>query len=526
MGSIWWSDPLPSPTSADRTAGSRPGCHRAVVRCWARGRLWSAVTAITRCGLACSIRIRLRRTSTPRRSPNGYPTYSTWTSTAGSYTPVKPVASTLLSSYDTTWSALPSSDGAVSSRGNALMSPLLMTALAAMSRRIGLVSSMHVGLLHPVVVARIGANLDALSNGRWALNIVAGAGGSGELVSDGIDQGDHDERYARASEAMEIVTRLWSGDVIDFRGDFYRVKGVLVGPRPVQRSHPALVSAGASPAGIRLAAKWADWHFIPGRMDAADARARIDQLEHALAEANRPPGSVRSLRHVSTLVRDTPREAEELTEWLLSTVDVTEGLRRYMSGSGGFSETYDAIYQKYGKDEAAVRLVGPVKRRARQPWVTGTGRGGHQGAVRRPDLPGCGPHLPALARGRDPTVYGQRASDPGRAWGSGNRRPSAAGVGSGAGRRDHPPRFSMTGGTPCMPRIRLISPRCPFRCMTRCSVIDSPSVSVRSLSRISRSKSASVSPARYESLAAWTASWYSQKAARSWIRMPRASAVV
>ena len=118
-------------------------------------------------------------------------------------------------SYDTTWSALPLSDGAVSSRGSALMSPLLMTALAAMSRRIGLVSTMHVGLLHPVVVARIGANLDALSNGRWALNIVAGAGGSGELVSDGIDQGDHDERYARASEAMEIVTRLWSGDVID-----------------------------------------------------------------------------------------------------------------------------------------------------------------------------------------------------------------------------------------------------------------------------------------------------------------------
>ena len=261
-------------------------------------------------------------------------------------------------SYDTTWSALSSSDGAVSSRGSALMSPLLMTALAAMSRRIGLVSTMHVGLLHPVVVARIGANLDALSNGRWALNIVAGAGGSGELVSDVIDQGDHDERYARASEAMEIVTRLWSGDVIDFRGDFYRVKGALVGPRPVQRPHPALVSAGASPAGIRLAAKWADWHFIPGRMDAADARARIDQLEQALAEANRPPGSVRSLRHVSTLVRDTPREAEELTEWLLSTVDVTEGLRRYMSGSGGFSETYDAIYQKYGKDEAAVRLVG------------------------------------------------------------------------------------------------------------------------------------------------------------------------
>jgi alkanesulfonate monooxygenase SsuD/methylene tetrahydromethanopterin reductase-like flavin-dependent oxidoreductase (luciferase family) len=126
-------------------------------------------------------------------------------------------------SYDTTWTAHPRPDGSVSARSIALMSPMLMMALAAMSSRIGLVSTMHVGLLHPVIVARIGANLDALSGGRWALNIVAGAGGAGALISDVAHQGDHDGRYARASEAMQIITHLWTGEAIDFQGDFYRV---------------------------------------------------------------------------------------------------------------------------------------------------------------------------------------------------------------------------------------------------------------------------------------------------------------
>jgi FMNH2-dependent dimethyl sulfone monooxygenase len=261
-------------------------------------------------------------------------------------------------SYDTTWTAHPRPDGSVSARSIALMSPMLMMALAAMSSRIGLVSTMHVGLLHPVIVARIGANLDALSGGRWALNIVAGAGGTGALISDVAHQGDHDGRYAQASEAMQIITNLWTGEAIDFQGDFYRVKGAMVRPCPVQRPYPALVSAGASPAGIRLAARWANWHFMPGRMDAADVRARHAELEQALAAAGRPAKSIRSLRHVSILVRDTADEAQEATESLLSEVDLSDELRHYMSGSGGFSKTYDSIYEKYDKDDAAVRRVG------------------------------------------------------------------------------------------------------------------------------------------------------------------------
>jgi FMNH2-dependent dimethyl sulfone monooxygenase len=217
---------------------------------------------------------------------------------------------------------------------------------------------MHLGLLHPVVAARIGANLDALSGGRWALNIVAGTGGSDQLIEDDLQQQDHDSRYARASEAMEVIAQLWSGAAIDHQGEFYRVNGAMVRPQPVQRPLPALVSAGASPAGIKLAARWANWHFMPGRMDAADADARNATLRQALSDAGRPTNSIRSLRHVSTLVRDSAAEAQEATDYLLSSIEITDQLRRYMSGAAGFSQTYDSIYENYDQDDAAIRKVG------------------------------------------------------------------------------------------------------------------------------------------------------------------------
>ena len=231
-------------------------------------------------------------------------------------------------SYDTSWAACPAADGSVGSRSVALMSPMLMMALAAMSSRIALVSTMHLGLLHPVLVARIGANLDALSGGRWALNIVAGAGGSEQLIEDVLRHDDHDTRYARASEAMQVIAQLWSGEVINHQGEFYKVKGAMVRPQPVQRPHPALVSAGASPAGIKLAARWANWHFMPGRMELADAHARNAALEQALVDAGRAPTSIRSLRHVSTVVRDSAAEAQDVTAHLLSSIGITDELRR------------------------------------------------------------------------------------------------------------------------------------------------------------------------------------------------------
>ena len=242
-------------------------------------------------------------------------------------------------------------------RENGLMGPILAASLFAMSRHIPFITTMHTSILHPAHIARIGANLDTLSRGRWGVNLVTGPGGADHLFENLVNHPDHDERYAMAEEAFAIITQLWRGEPCDFAGQYYRVKGDLIGPSVVQQPYPAVVTAGASPAGLRFTARYADWHFMPGRMAREDALARIDKLQTLCEAEGRPPDSVRIMRHVSMLVRDTEREAQEATDWLVSLVD-QEMAHRYVEQIGQRISTYRDVYENYSRDDDTVRRIG------------------------------------------------------------------------------------------------------------------------------------------------------------------------
>ena len=68
---------------------------------------------------------------------------------------------------------------------------------------------MHARYLSPVVLARLGANLDVLSGGRWGWNIVPGSKGSEAKLFGITDQIEHDERYAVVAETLAAVRALW-----------------------------------------------------------------------------------------------------------------------------------------------------------------------------------------------------------------------------------------------------------------------------------------------------------------------------
>ena len=241
--------------------------------------------------------------------------------------------------------------------GQGLMGPILAAALFAMTRHIGFITTVHTSILHPVHVARIGANLDALSQGRWGINLVTGAGGADGLFESLSEHPGHDERYAMAEEALIIIRHLWRGESCDFEGTFYKVKGALIGPTPVQQPTPAIVTAGASPAGLRFTARHADWHFMPGRMSRRDALARIHRLREWCETEGRPADSVRIMRHVSMLVRDSAAEAQRMTDWLISAVDL-DLAHQYVQEIGQRIGTYREVYEQYDRDDETVRRIG------------------------------------------------------------------------------------------------------------------------------------------------------------------------
>ncbi len=95
--------------------------------------------------------------------------------------------------------------------GNALDSFVAVAAMAAVTTRIMLISTMHVlyGPWHPLHLAKFGATLDHISGGRWGINVVTGHRAI-EHEMFGWQQIEHDRRYALASEFIEVLQRLWS----------------------------------------------------------------------------------------------------------------------------------------------------------------------------------------------------------------------------------------------------------------------------------------------------------------------------
>ncbi|MFJ1767185.1 NtaA/DmoA family FMN-dependent monooxygenase [Amycolatopsis sp. NPDC088138] len=206
----------------------------------------------------------------------------------------------------------------------------VLSALAAVTSHIGLIGTGSTTYNKPWELARRFATLDHLSGGRAGWNIVTtitplAAANFGEKAHP-----DHADRYTRAHEFVDVVTRAWDswGDdavVGDrergvwadraklhaprFHGEFYDVEGVLPFPRSPQ-GRPVLVQAGQSPAGIALAARYAELVFSgPPSLEAAAAfRA---ELHAQAAAAGRDPAHVLVLPALMVTLGGTEAEAQE-----------------------------------------------------------------------------------------------------------------------------------------------------------------------------------------------------------------------
>ncbi|MEL0550730.1 MULTISPECIES: LLM class flavin-dependent oxidoreductase [Enterobacteriaceae] len=178
------------------------------------------------------------------------------------------------------WDKVPSG---LTHYANARLEPItLLSALAAVTEHIGLMGTASTSYNEPYNLARYFASLDFLSNGRASWNVVT-SWLEEEAANFGLDQlPQHGNRYRRAGEFIDVVTRLWDSweqDAVlydkasglfadkqkvhhlDHRGEHFTVRGPLNLPRPPQ-GHPVLVQAGSSEAGKDLAATWSDMHFV------------------------------------------------------------------------------------------------------------------------------------------------------------------------------------------------------------------------------------------------------------------------
>lgn len=237
-----------------------------------------------------------------------------------------------------------------------LLPPILAAALIPVTEKIRLITTLHTSWFEPLQYVRIGGALDALSRGRWGMNIVSGSGFADDVVG-GAAPVSHDARYQRACEFVEVMTQAWTMGKVDFHGQHFTIKGAIVGPGPVQTPRPFIVSAGASDAGREFAGRYADCIFMPGRTPLEELRKRVGDIRRVAAEAGRPKDAIKVQMHAHIVLRDTAAEAREYSDWIARSVDL-EGVAEYLNKVRANISTYDDIYNSLG--ELQMRAIGSV----------------------------------------------------------------------------------------------------------------------------------------------------------------------
>jgi len=150
------------------------------------------------------------------------------------------------------------------------------TRVFADTARLGVLLAHRPGFVAPTLAARTLASLDHFSKGRIAVHIISG-GDDADQRRDG-DFLDHDQRYARTAEYLDIVKRIWSSEApIDHEGANYRFTQAYSSVKPLQKPHIPIYFGGSSEAAIGVAAQYADVYALWGESLAqvSDTIARV-----------------------------------------------------------------------------------------------------------------------------------------------------------------------------------------------------------------------------------------------------------
>ncbi|QIA20592.1 LLM class flavin-dependent oxidoreductase [Mesorhizobium sp. AA22] len=272
----------------------------------------------------------------------------------------------------------------------------LLSALAAQTSRIGLVSTASTSYTEPYGLARTFLSLDHLSGGRAGWNLVTSASHIEAANFGATGLRPHADRYERAREFAAVVTALWQGKLDGVSGPghdgrSFSVRDPLDLPRSPQGA-PVMVQAGASDEGRDLAARTADVVFTAAQTF-EEAKAFYDDLKGRLATYGREPDDIKIMPGVAPIVAATEAEAtakyEELQELIPDDVGVAllssylsiSDLWRYpidgplpeLPASQGMQSRQALVVEQSRRDNLSIRQLARHFAGARGHWrVVGT----------------------------------------------------------------------------------------------------------------------------------------------------------
>ncbi|MFC4777956.1 LLM class flavin-dependent oxidoreductase [Paenibacillus sp. GCM10023252] len=232
----------------------------------------------------------------------------------------------------------------------------ILSALASISRHIGLVGTLSTSYSEPFTVARQFGSLDVISGGRAGWNVVTSPLEGSALNYSKSEHPDHGKRYRIAEEYLEVTRGLWDSweddafvrdkengvffdkeklHTLNHKGEFFSVQGPLNIARSKQGG-PVIFQAGASEVGKDYAAKQADAIFT-GQETLEEAIAFYQDVKARAASFGRNPDHVLIFPGIGPIIGRTEEEAERKYQEVASLVTIDNALN-YL---GRFFEHHD-----------------------------------------------------------------------------------------------------------------------------------------------------------------------------------------
>ena len=136
-------------------------------------------------------------------------------------------------------------------------------ALAAVTERLELMVAVRPTFHEPAIFAKQAANIDHISGGRLALNVVS-SWWKDEARRYGVHFEEHDDRYARTDEWLRVVNGVWEESRFSYSGKHYQVEETILEPKPARRPRPTIYAGGESPAAKELISRTCDAYVMHG----------------------------------------------------------------------------------------------------------------------------------------------------------------------------------------------------------------------------------------------------------------------
>jgi dimethylsulfone monooxygenase len=229
-------------------------------------------------------------------------------------------------------------------------------ALAAITERIELMVAVRPTFHLPALLAKQAANIDHISGGRLTLNIVS-SWWADEARKYGVPFEQHDDRYARTSEWIDVIDGVWKQNHFSFAGKYYRVDDNVLEPKPSSKPRPTLYAGGESPAAKDLIAEKCDAYLMHGDPPER-VREKITDLRERRARHNLAPMKFGVAGYA--IVRETEREAQDELHRITDVQQSAAGYANYQQWLAGTQLEQRVSLEDYSVSNRGLRsgLVG------------------------------------------------------------------------------------------------------------------------------------------------------------------------